>query len=74
MDDANIPSLLSLPYLEWVSERDVVYQRTRQYLLSEWNPYYFEGSAAKGIGSPHTGIVHSNISCCLRRFKTMVFK
>jgi meiotically up-regulated gene 157 (Mug157) protein len=56
MDDANIPSLLSLPYLGWVSENDVTYQRTRRYLLSEWNPYFFQGSAAKGIGSPHTGI------------------
>jgi hypothetical protein len=62
MDDANIPSLLSLPYLGWISEYDVVYQRTRKYLLSKWNPYYFQGSAARGIGSPHTGIVRHIIS------------
>ena len=54
MDDANVPSLLSLPYLGCVSADDPVYQNTRKMLLSKANPYYFEGTAAKGIGSPHT--------------------
>ncbi len=54
MDDANVPSLLSLPYLGCVDANDPVYQNTRKMLLSSANPYYFEGSAAKGIGSPHT--------------------
>jgi meiotically up-regulated gene 157 (Mug157) protein len=55
MDDANAPSLLSLPYMGYGSKEDKLYQRRRQFVLSKKNPYYFEGSAAKGIGSPHTG-------------------
>lgn len=55
MDDANIPSLLSLPYLDAVDVNDEVYQRTRQFVLSTKNPFYFEGTAAKGIGGPHIG-------------------
>lgn len=54
MDDANVPSLLSLPYLGCLSADDEVYQNTRRMILSKANPYYFEGTAAKGIGSPHT--------------------
>ena len=54
MDDANVPSLLSLPYLGCVSADDPVYQNTRRMLLSPANPYYFSGTCAKGIGSPHT--------------------
>jgi meiotically up-regulated gene 157 (Mug157) protein len=54
MDDANVPSLLSIPYLGYVDTSDVVYQNTRAFVLSGSNPYYFEGRAAKGIGSPHT--------------------
>jgi len=54
MDDANVPSLLSLPYLGCIDVNDPVYQNTRRMLLSSVNPFYFEGSAAKGIGSPHT--------------------
>lgn len=54
MDDANVPSLLSIPYLGYRPVGDDLYQRTRSFLLSKDNPYYFEGSYAKGIGSPHT--------------------
>ena len=54
MDDANVPSLLSLPYLESVDAFDPAYQNTRRMLLSPANPYYYAGKAAKGIGSPHT--------------------
>lgn len=54
MDDANVPSLLSLPYLGCVDASDPIYQNTRRMLLSPVNPYYYEGKAAKGIGSPHT--------------------
>jgi len=54
MDDANVPSLLSAPYLGYVSEDDALYQRTRNTILSKENPFYFEGTYAKGIGSPHT--------------------
>jgi len=55
MDDANVPSLLSLPYLGAVSATDQVYQNTRKYVLSNDNPFFFEGSAAAGIGGPHVG-------------------
>ena len=55
MDDANSPSLLSAPYLGYCDVNDPVYQNTRKFILSESNPFYFVGKAAKGIGSPHTG-------------------
>ncbi len=54
MDDANVPSLLSLPYLGCVKPDDPVYLNTRRMVLSTSNPYYYEGKAARGIGSPHT--------------------
>ena len=54
MDDANVPSLISAPYLGYCDIDDDIYQNTRKMLLSEANPFYFEGKAAKGIGSPHT--------------------
>ncbi len=54
MDDANVPSLLSIPYLGYTSVDDPIYQNTRRFILSADNPYYFEGKFAKGIGSPHT--------------------
>ena len=54
MDDANIPSLLSLPYLGYVDKKDPIYKNTRAFILSEKNKNYFEGKAAKGIGSDHT--------------------
>lgn len=56
MDDANSPSLLSAPYLGYVKPDNEYYKNTRSFILSNDNPWYFEGSAAKGIGSPHTGI------------------
>ncbi|MBB3112694.1 hypothetical protein FHS18_004796 [Paenibacillus phyllosphaerae] len=54
MDDANVPSLLAIPYLGYVGKEDPVYQNTRRFILSRANPYFFEGEAASGIGSPHT--------------------
>lgn len=56
MDDANVPSLLSVPYLGYTSFEDETYQNTRKMILSEQNPYYYKGQAAQGIGSPHTPI------------------
>lgn len=55
MDDANSPSLLAAPYIGYCKVDDEIYQNTRRFILSSDNPYYFEGAAAKGIGSPHTG-------------------
>lgn len=54
MDDANVPSLLSVPYIGYHNLNEAVYKRTRQMILSERNPYYYQGSVFKGIGSPHT--------------------
>ncbi len=56
MDDANVPSLLALPYLGAVELSDPVYQATRRFVLSEDNPYFFRGVAAEGIGGPHVGL------------------
>ncbi|MDR0765788.1 MAG: glycoside hydrolase family 125 protein [Odoribacteraceae bacterium] len=54
-DDANIPSLLSLPYLGAVDPADPVYRNTRELVWSTGNPYFFRGKAAEGIGGPHIG-------------------
>ncbi len=56
MDDANVPSLLSLPYLGILDEADPIYQNTRKYALSLNNPFFFKGNAAEGIGGPHAGM------------------
>ena len=55
MDDANVPSLLSLPYLGAVKNTDPVYINTRKLLLSNYNPFFFKGKASEGIGGPHAG-------------------
>lgn len=67
MDDANIPSLLALPYLQstvFAGDLSVlnsdkrgyaVYQNTRRMVLSEANPFFFKGKAGEGIGGPHVG-------------------
>ncbi|NGZ77634.1 glycoside hydrolase family 125 protein [Saccharibacillus alkalitolerans] len=54
MDDAGTPGLMSIPYLGYAGADDPVYRNTRRFALSRENPFYYEGSAAKGIGSPHT--------------------
>ena len=53
MDDANVPSLLSMKYLGDVAVCDTVYRNTREFVWSESNPYYFKGEVGEGIGSPH---------------------
>lgn len=55
MDDANVPSLLSLAYLVPGMENNVVYKNTRKFVLSQRNPFYFKGHAGEGIGGPHVG-------------------
>lgn len=54
-DDANVPSLMSLAYLGVHAPSDPLYQRTRRFLLSDNNPYFFRGKAAEGQASPHSG-------------------
>ncbi len=56
MDDANVPSLLSLPYLGACSATDPLYLRTRAFVLSDDNPYFFKGEAGEGVGGPHVGL------------------
>lgn len=55
MDDANVPSLLAMPYLGDMDVNDPIYQNTRRYVWSEDNPYFFKGTAGEGIGGPHIG-------------------
>jgi meiotically up-regulated gene 157 (Mug157) protein len=57
MDDANIPSIISLPYLigDHIGKKDE-YKNTRRFLLSEENPFFFKGKAGEGIGGPHVGV------------------
>ncbi|NEG54397.1 glycoside hydrolase family 125 protein [Bifidobacterium platyrrhinorum] len=54
MDDSNVPSLMAAPYLGYCEPDDPTYLATRRTLLSDENPYYYEGEYLKGIGSPHT--------------------
>ena len=56
MDDANVPSLLAMPYLGTVPVDDPIYQNTRNFVLSKANPYFFKGKAGEGIGGPHVGL------------------
>ena len=54
MDDANVPSLLSIPYMGYAPVDASIYANTRRFVLSSDNPYYFVGKFARGVGSPHT--------------------
>jgi meiotically up-regulated gene 157 (Mug157) protein len=54
MDDANVPSLLGLPYLA-SSPDPALYERTRAFCWSERNPWFFRGTAGEGVGGPHIG-------------------
>jgi uncharacterized protein len=56
MDDANVPSLLSLPYLTPMSLTDKDYVATRKFILSPENPFFFKGQAGEGVGGPHVGV------------------
>ncbi len=56
MDDANTPGLLSLAYLGCSGKVDDLYQRTRAFVLSDGNPYFFRGAVAEGVGGPHEGL------------------
>jgi meiotically up-regulated gene 157 (Mug157) protein len=59
MDDANMPSLLSIPYLGdniFSNTKQTTWENTRKYALSISNPFFFTGTAGEGMGSPHTGL------------------
>lgn len=58
MDDANIPSLLSIPYLGYKYFDPEIYANTKKFIFSEDNPYYQHGDnpltgPVEGYGSPH---------------------
>ncbi|KAI0921582.1 hypothetical protein AcW1_004489 [Taiwanofungus camphoratus] len=53
MDDANVPSLLSLPYLGFLNKTHPAYVATNKMLMSRANPYYVVGKNFSGIGGPH---------------------
>ncbi len=55
MDDANVPSLLALAYLDPQLAQDPIYQNTRRFVWSTDNPYFWRGAAGEGIGGPHIG-------------------
>jgi meiotically up-regulated gene 157 (Mug157) protein len=57
MDDPNVPSLLSLPYFNYVDKSDEVYRSTRKFILGKSNPFYAEGEIVSGLTSPHTGVL-----------------
>mmetsp|Transcript_32106 Transcript_32106/g.73869 ORF Transcript_32106/g.73869 Transcript_32106/m.73869 type:complete len:617 (-) Transcript_32106:428-2278(-) len=58
MDDANVPSLVSVPYLGYRHHDPEVYANTRQFVFSKDNPTYKKGNnrltgMVEGYGSPH---------------------
>ncbi|KAL1961132.1 hypothetical protein VTO42DRAFT_3077 [Malbranchea cinnamomea] len=71
MDDANLPSLLALPLLGFVSQDNKIYQNTRKMILSkDGNPYYLTGSGFYGIGGPHIGVENAWPMSVLVRART----
>jgi meiotically up-regulated gene 157 (Mug157) protein len=54
MDDANIPGLLSAPFVGYRIDEQT-YTNTRNLVLSATNPYYMRGPVISSIGGPHQG-------------------
>lgn len=74
MDDANVPSLLSLPYLGFLEQTDEVYQNTRKMITDKLgNPYYLEGSAFHGIGGPHSKFPSDRCPLILIKVLSLIF-
>lgn len=67
MDDANVPSLLSMPLFQYAESRfalpegakardySKIYQNTRRFIMSAANPYWAQGPAISAVGGPHLG-------------------
>ncbi|CAN8098999.1 unnamed protein product [Discula destructiva] len=67
MDDANVPSLLSMPLFQYAESRfalpdsakrrnySAIYQNTRKFAMSTANPYWAQGPAISAVGGPHLG-------------------
>jgi meiotically up-regulated gene 157 (Mug157) protein len=47
---------LSLPYLGCCEIDDPLYQRTRAFVLTEDDPYFYHGTAGAGLGGPQSGL------------------
>jgi len=65
MDDANIPNLMSLPYLGYNYDPEV-YSNTKKFIMSTHNPTYHKGKnkftgEIEGYGSPHTKWIPNDI-------------
>jgi len=60
MDDANMPSLLSIPYFDpdASSYDKTLYNTTRDFILSRKNQFFYT-DPIPGIGSPHTKGYHA---------------
>ena len=54
IDTATVSSLIGYS-AGYIDKDNEIYRNTRNFILSLSNPWYFEGSVAKGVGSPHTG-------------------
>ena len=54
MDDPNIPSLLSLPFLGWCLNADPIYIRTRSWIHSPRHSHFVADGDVAGIASEHT--------------------
>jgi len=63
-DDANVPSLLSIPYLGYEYD-ETIFANTKRFILSKDNPNFHQGKhdgiEFTGIGSPHTHFIPSSI-------------
>ncbi|RBL93787.1 glycoside hydrolase family 125 protein [Chitinophaga flava] len=55
IDDTNVPSLLSIPYLGYTTADDPLYQASRHFVWSTFHPWFYQGKFGNGVGSPHTG-------------------
>jgi meiotically up-regulated gene 157 (Mug157) protein len=60
-DDANTPSLLSLPYLGYVSADDPTYLSTRQYVLNAATNPFFYGPGTEGVSGVGSEDVGGNV-------------
>ncbi len=56
IDDTNVPSLLSIPYLGYTTAEDPLYKTARQFVWSTFHPWFYQGAYGDGVGSPHTGV------------------
>ena len=56
MDDANAPGLLSMPYLGCSNIEDALYRQTREFVLSDENPYFFRRQGGGGRGRAARGV------------------